>query len=84
MENKPKTPLQVMADTLAEMTERAMEAERQRDAAKEDANNWYNLYAQKDAKHKEAEAKLAAEIEAHKCTQRSVRALIEKYEKKEG
>lgn len=83
MEQKTKTPLQIMADALAEMTERAMEAERQRDAAKEDANNWYSLYQRRDAQLTETIAKLDAEIEAHRCTQRSVQALIDKYEKTE-
>ena len=41
MNEKTNSPISILADTLAEMTERAMEAERQRDAAKEDATNWY-------------------------------------------
>ena len=60
MNEKPKSPIARMADMLAEMTERAVEAERQRDAAKEDANNWYRLCLDKDAQLKAAEEKLAA------------------------
>ena len=73
MENKNKTPLQIMADALAEMTERAMEAERQRDAAKEDANNWYEGYQRKDAQVKDLELKLETEREAHRKTRRDLR-----------
>lgn len=60
MDENIKSPIALMADLLAEMTERAMEAERQRDAAQKDAENWYSLYKHKDAAHKAAEEKLAA------------------------
>lgn len=60
MDEKTKSPIARMADMLAEMTERAVEAERQRDAAQQDANNWYRLYLDKETQFKDAEAKLAA------------------------
>lgn len=37
-------PVDCMAQLLAEMTKRALEAERQRDAAREDSEQWYNNY----------------------------------------
>ena len=60
MNDKTKSPIALVADLLATMTERAMEAERQRDASKEDAENWYRLYLTKDEQLKAAEAKLTA------------------------
>ena len=60
MDEKTKNPIALILDLLAEMTERAMEAERQRNAAKKDADNWYRLYLDKDAHLQAAEAKLAA------------------------
>lgn len=66
MDEKMTTPIGCMAALLAEMTERAMEAERQRDAAKEDAGNWYQHYLSKVEQLKAAEAKQAALIEENK------------------
>ena len=60
--NEKTTPIGRMADLLAEMTERAMEAERQRDAAKEDAENWYQHYQNKDEKLADMKAVLDARI----------------------
>ena len=60
MDEQTKSPIALMADMLAEMTERAVEADRHRAAAEKNADNWYRLYLDKDAQHKETEAKLAA------------------------
>lgn len=81
MEKNIKTPIEVLACALGEMTARAMEAERQIEAAKEDAKNWYELFHQKDVQLKEAEAKLAAEIEAHHRTRRQFKEVIERHKK---
>lgn len=60
MDEKTKSPIALMAAMLAEMAERAVEAERERDAAKKDADNWYRLYTAKDEQLKDAEAELNA------------------------
>lgn len=61
MNEKTRTPIESMAALLAEMTERAMEAERQRDAAKEDADEWYRNYLRKNTELSEMSALLAAQ-----------------------
>lgn len=73
MNEKTKTPIELMAALLAEMTERAMEAERQRDAAKEDASNWYQHYT-------EAKKALAAQIEENQELQNAIAKCIENIE----
>jgi hypothetical protein len=65
-----------MAALLAEMTERATEAERQRDAAKEDAQNWYSLYHDKDVLLKRAEAALSEQIKENEELRSAVREYI--------
>lgn len=84
MENQTKSPIQIMADALAEMTERAHEAERQRDAAKEDAQNWYENYLRKAAALNEAEEKLTTEIAAHKETMQQLMHALSPDRKGEG
>lgn len=66
--DKPNNPIRIMADALAEMTERAILAERQRDAATEDAANWYQLYQSRDKQLEETRNLLEAEIDAHHNT----------------
>ena len=59
MDEKTKSPITLMAEALAKMTERAIEAERERDDANNRANNWYQICQGKDAQLQAAEAKLA-------------------------
>lgn len=47
MDNQEHTPIELMAQLLADMTERAMNAERERDAERENSNEWYRLYKSK-------------------------------------
>lgn len=81
MNEKTKTPIERMAALLAEMTERAIEAERQRDAAREDASNWYQLYHDKNEKLNRAETALAAQIKENEELQSSIKAYIENMQK---
>ena len=62
MSEKTMTPVGRMAALLAETTERAVELERQRDAAKEDAENWYRLFSDRDKKLHETKVALDAQI----------------------
>ena len=65
MNENTKSPVQLMADLLGEMTQRALDAERERDEAR------------KDAELKEAQAKLSAEIEEHQRTRDKLREALE-------
>lgn len=47
MDKQKNTPIELMALLLAEMTERAMNAERERDAERENSNEWHRLYKSK-------------------------------------
>lgn len=73
MNENAKTPIERMAALLAEMTERAMEAERQLAASQEDASNWYQHYT-------EAKKALAAQIEENQELQNAIEKCIEKIE----
>ena len=84
MDKNIKTPIEALAFTLGEMTARAMEAERQRDAAKEDANNWYDLYQRKEAQVKDLELKLETEMEAHRKTRKDLQRALASTQKGEG
>lgn len=81
MDNKTKTPIGCMADLLAEMAERAMEAERQRDAAKEDSDKWYHYYQSKDEQLKATEAKLAEQIKENEKLRGSFAEYIDSMQK---
>lgn len=76
MGEKTKTPIELMADLLATMTARAIEAERQRDEAEKSSDEWYQNWQAKDAALKEAEAKLRAEIGEHQETRRQLREAL--------
>ena len=86
-EKKQKTPIELMADLLAEMTARAIEAERQRDEALKSSDDWYKNWQRQSAKLKETEALLEKtetslneeRDERHYCEVR-IEKLIEKYE----
>ena len=85
MEGKKNTsPIGILADALAAMTERAMAAERQRDAAKEDADNWCQTYFRKETQLREAEEKLAAERAAHQKTRHALQLALSPAVKGEG
>jgi inorganic pyrophosphatase len=73
MNEKAKTPIESLADLLAEMTERAMKAERRLAASQEDASNWYQHYT-------EAKKALAAQIEENEELHKAIANCIEKIE----
>ena len=81
MDEKTKTPIGLMADLLAEMAERAAEAERQRDAAKEDSNQWYHHYLNKEEQFKATEELLAAQIKVNEELRGRIAEYIENMEK---
>lgn len=80
-EEREKTPIELMAELLATMTARAVEAERQRDEAIKSSNEWYQNWQRKDAQLKETEAKLAAEIEEHQNTRKALREALDNMQK---
>lgn len=68
MMNENKTPLLMLTDALAAMTERATKAEQERDEAKARSLEWYRSYERKDKECKEMQGILNAEIQAHEKT----------------
>ena len=81
MNKKAKTPIELMAELLAEMTERATTAERERDAAKQESANWYQHYKNKDDQLKAAEASLTATSQENKELRLAIQEYIELLEK---
>lgn len=75
MNEKTTTPIEAMANLLAEMTERAIEAENERVAAREDAQQWYQNYLRKDAQLSE----IKAELEAQRKENEELRSTISEY-----
>lgn len=76
-EKNNRTPLHLLTETLAEMTDRAVQAERMLEAAQKDAETWYKCYTGMAEKVKEAEAKLTAEIEEHAKTKDALREALD-------
>ena len=81
MNEKTTTPIEHMAYMLAKMTEIAIEAERQRDAAKNDAEQWYQNYLRKDAQLEEVEVELTAQINDNEKLRSKIAEYIENMEK---
>lgn len=79
-EETKKNPIQSVTDLLAEMTARAVEAERQRDEAQKSSDEWYAYYQKKTEELKELEAKLAAETEEHQKTRQQLREALNNQE----
>lgn len=77
MEQAKATPIERMGAMLSEMAERAVEAERERDKAKKDVDTWYKSYMAMDAKLKELEGTLRAEIEEHQRTKQALRDALD-------
>lgn len=77
MDEKTKTPIECLAALLAEMTERAMKAERERDKANERTDQWYRLYMNMEAKLKETEEALDAAIKDNEALNARIAQYIE-------
>lgn len=69
MDANTKNPIEILTETLATMTARAVEAERQRDEAIASSNEWFALYQKKDAE-------LGREKEAHAATKKEYQELL--------
>lgn len=79
-EETKKNPIQLVTELLAEMTARVVEAERQRDEAQKNSDEWYAYYQKKTEELKELEAKLAAETEEHQKTRQQLREALNNQE----
>ena len=77
MNENTKSPVQLMADLLGEMTQRAFDAVMERDEARQSSDEWYQNWQRKDAELKEAQAKLSAEIEEHQRTRDKLREALD-------
>ena len=62
MNEKTTTPIGRIADLLVEMAEMATEAERQKNAAAEDAASWYRHYMNVKTQLEAAQARLVEKI----------------------
>lgn len=82
MDEKIKSPVDIITAALANMAEWAIEIEQKYIKATKDAEDWYKLFLNKDAKCAELEEKLAAEIAAHRETQRAFRSALSTAAKK--
>lgn len=58
MENTKGTPVEILTTALAEMTQRAIEAERQRDIEKTRGDEWYNNWIRQGEELAAAKEKL--------------------------
>lgn len=81
MDEKRKTPIESMAALLAEMTERAMEAERERDAAKDDAEQWYQSYLRKTTELSGMIARFDAQAKENEELRSAIAEYIEELKK---
>lgn len=60
MEGKTeRSTIQLLTDALAAMTERAVQLEKELEAAKKDADNWYQIYCKVDEHVRTMEKQLA-------------------------
>lgn len=65
---KQRTPIEQLTDALAEMTERAMVAEKARNGEEESSDRWYKRWHETEKDYKELQGILNAEIQAHQKT----------------
>lgn len=63
-----KNAITILAEALADMTTKAVEAEQKAAAEKQRADEWYRYYQTKEAAANELSDKLAAEIQEHQQT----------------
>ena len=76
MNEKTTTPIGRIADLLVEMAKMATEAERQKDAATEDAASWYRHYMNVKAQLEATETRLVEKIKENE----ELRGKIDKIE----
>lgn len=76
-----KSPIYILTEALAAMTIRAETAERERDAAKKDSDNWYDIFQKRDAEMKKLTEALAAEMADHQRTRCELDDALEKMQK---
>lgn len=79
-ENK-NHPIRQLTNHLSDLIIRLLDTERERDEARQSSEEWYQNWQRKDAQLKEAEAKLAAEIEEHQRTREALREALKNAEK---
>lgn len=76
MDNNTRTPIELLTDMLAAMTERAVAAEKERDEVKARSLDWYKSWERVDKAHKETQAALAEEIREHQKTKAELEEAI--------
>lgn len=82
MDENKNHPIRQLTNHLSDLIIRLLDTERELAAARQSSEEWYQNWQRKDAQLKEAEAKLAAEIEEHQRTREALREALGN--KKEG
>ena len=81
MDENKNHPIRQLTNHLSDLIIRLLDTERERDEARQSSEEWYQIWQRKDAQLKEAEAKLAAEIEEHQRTREALREALKNAEK---
>ena len=82
MNEDKNNPIRQLTSFLADLIIRLTNTERELDEARKSSDEWYQHWQRKDAELKEAQAKLAEEIEAHQQTRKALREALETSKKK--
>lgn len=77
MEEEIKKIIEGLTQSMTDMTYSAIELERARAAEKKRADDWFNLYKDRDDKLKEAHTQLASEIREHAKTKAALEEALE-------
>lgn len=75
--DETKKIIESLAQAVADMTHRAIEAERARAVEASRANEWFKQYKDRDDKLKEAHSQLASEIREHAKTKAELEEALE-------
>lgn len=81
MDENKNHPIRQLTNHLSDLIIRLLDTEHERDEARQSSEEWYQNWQRKDAQLKEAEAKLAAEIEEHQRTREALREALKNAEK---
>lgn len=86
MEEKQKnpTPIQILATAMAEMTVRAVEAERALDAEKKNSSYWCTMHCKSENRASALQQDLDRETAAHENTKQKLRDLLERMQEGAG
>lgn len=82
METKSTDTIYIVTKALADVTARAIQAEREVIKAQRESAEWYSNWQRKNAELEDVKGRLAAEIENHQNTMQALKKAQEAAEKK--